>query len=719
MWIAPHSVSTVVAQTLAAAEGNGSTGVHAVLLQAGVDSVVAHRLTSVLQAKSGAQLPATLFSDNPSLAHVARAFALHAREATSNVPTANDSSTLSTAFLAHATAREERVHDARGTVEAFVPPHRRRVVCAYETGKRRASGRHIGSLSYALITKDDILNAVPRLFCDASHAFALAPDQQPVCAIDNICANTRQPDLWASALHSLLAFTHDLVQRRRAPFVVLLHRISSKPLLLRLVPHSKIGRVGSAARGTRELVSIHLSKQALQGLAIRAVKSAHMQQRGAEGLADRIIRLAGASPAEAKSPGSLHDAVSTCLSSWLPQALDRPDEGFMQLGAESRQLQNISARLADALSCILPATLMFDYASARRLSAYIATQIPTTTSRFAPPQSTPRYSFDSLSTKNHLNLPMLPIPSLGDTLRRLVESCRAVTSSGGDCDDLERDAEVFLDGTGKKLQAILESDDHTNFMQRHWNETYLRSRACHPVHVSPFFKLKDAPGQSAPLRCADFVLAFVRWSRKVVAGQLVADLGPRCVSAMGTLFNAAKVPKPEMDAFSQDIDARHIIILANGNIFKLDVIDDSGKLLVDAQTLAELLEDTAASAPSEDSVCVLTSANRDVWARERSRLMAIDRNPPVIRGIEHAIVVVAVDSSPCKSTSNEAAALLMGDVTSRWFDKQQIVLLHSVQSQSVIAAELLDAPSPPPPSPPPPAVRADTFFFDFAGFEEI
>jgi hypothetical protein len=59
-----------------------------------------------------------------------------------------------------------------------------------------------------------------------------------------------------------------------------------------------------------------------------------------------------------------------------------------------------------------------------------------------------------------------------------------------------------------------------SYIQKHWDDMYLTIRCSHPVNVSPYFKLVDDPSKGQFRRAAEFALAYVRWTRKILAGAL-------------------------------------------------------------------------------------------------------------------------------------------------------------------------------------------------------
>ena len=289
-------------------------------------------------------------------------------------------------------------------------------------------------------------------------------------------------------------------------------------------------------------------------------------------------------------------------------------------------------------------------------------------------------SIFDFSQKNYLQLPRLPIPDLADTIETLLASCR-VHDAGEPYQNLVAKANAFLHSTGKELQAQLRVMDQNegypfNYVQAIWDDLYLENRLSHPINTAPFFQL-NADRVSGETLTARFVANIVRWTLDLREGQLSVK-GGLCNSAMGKQFATAKIPKSKRDEIIQCDDSNNIILLCNGNIVSLPVVVD--KKVVDPKVIEEAMDYVANLPKDEHAISSLTATSRDIWANERTRLIDHNKeNAALLSKIDNAIVVLSIDTTVDSSSHDQASqALLAGDITSRWFDKHQIILLkHS------------------------------------------
>jgi len=83
---------------------------------------------------------------------------------------------------------------------------------------------------------------------------------------------------------------------------------------------------------------------------------------------------AAAQPPTTAASTSVQRAVDTVFKQWLPAALDAPDEGFMQLGADSLELTRISYELSDKLGFPVTEMTMLDFGTLSSLRHHLFEQ---------------------------------------------------------------------------------------------------------------------------------------------------------------------------------------------------------------------------------------------------------------------------------------------------------------------------------------------------------
>lgn len=143
------------------------------------------------------------------------------------------------------------------------------------------------------------------------------------------------------------------------------------------------------------------------------------------------------------------------------------------------------------------------------------------------------------------------------------------------------------------------------------------------------------------------------------------------------LFGETRIPQKSADELLVTPDSRHIVILRGAHVYALDVIDTSGAVLNDAviaSKINELIQNTPhAPSTSEPLVGMLTSQERDWWAKERQELLRSPINSETIRMIDEALFVVALDygsyDGPNGFDSNTMSWGVMGQNEHRWWDK--------------------------------------------------
>eukprot|EP01062_Namystynia_karyoxenos_P075683 TRINITY_DN7325_c0_g1_i1.p1 TRINITY_DN7325_c0_g1~~TRINITY_DN7325_c0_g1_i1.p1 ORF type:complete len:632 (+),score=177.23 TRINITY_DN7325_c0_g1_i1:104-1999(+) len=309
-------------------------------------------------------------------------------------------------------------------------------------------------------------------------------------------------------------------------------------------------------------------------------------------------------------------------------------------------------------------------------------------------------SLAALPTTNHLGLPRLPIPKLDDTLDRYLKSVQPLVSE----DDFaahRKKVEALRKGSGPQLQRSLEERDAKGengafHFESYWSDMYLSARCPNTVHISPFYVFADAPdGDTDPCsRAARFTVAAAEWVlRARKPGGIPADGGD--MSYLGQFFGTARIPKEKTDALEHHAESsRHIAVQCAGDFYRVEVIQTDGTAVSAADlraTFAAILDKHDrpiwGSAPSAEQIGlgILTTEDRDVWARHRAALLEGDssgNNKRSLAGIDSALLVVALDH--CKPSFDHG---LLGNCRSmlhgvtvpqrthcnRWYDKMQLV----------------------------------------------
>lgn len=309
------------------------------------------------------------------------------------------------------------------------------------------------------------------------------------------------------------------------------------------------------------------------------------------------------------------------------------------------------------------------------------------------------------------SLPRLPIPALEKTCERylaaqqplLIEEAFRKTK-----DNVDR----FLTTTGPQLQQLLKAKDaknkHTSYISEPWFDMYLRDRVPLPINYNPLLMMNpDArPAYNDQLvRTTNLVVSSLRFMKSLRAKQLepevfhlnpaksdthtfrtVASMTPSFISTYVAyafkafpldmsqyqgLFGATRIPETDKDRIYRNEDSRHLVVLRNGNFYSVDVLDEAGNIESPETLLARfqhVLSDNRP--PAENPLGLLTTENRDTWAKIRYHLSEIG-NEKALRTVDSALFCLCLDDSridperPIPMIRN----FLFGEGNNRWFDK--------------------------------------------------
>lgn len=313
------------------------------------------------------------------------------------------------------------------------------------------------------------------------------------------------------------------------------------------------------------------------------------------------------------------------------------------------------------------------------------------------------------------SLPRLPIPKLEDTCGRYLKAVEPLLSQA----DLQRTTKVvesFRDGEGKVLQEALKAKDkqnkHTSYVSSYWFDMYLKDRQSIVLNYNPFMMFSEdtrKPYNDQLVRATNFVVSSMRMLktlranilepevyhlypeksdnkrfRKLVSllpksiswyGALVHKAFPLDMSQYGNLFNSTRIPRIGKDEIWKDPTAKHLLVLRNGNFYVFDILDRDGNVRSPNEILSCLkyIIDDKSSRP-EHSVGVLTSENRDVWAKAREKLVAAG-NEQTLRLVDSATFVLSLEDINTEDPNTLSRLFLYGDPANRWFDKNFTVIM--------------------------------------------
>ncbi|KAG8199407.1 hypothetical protein JTE90_000275 [Oedothorax gibbosus] len=292
------------------------------------------------------------------------------------------------------------------------------------------------------------------------------------------------------------------------------------------------------------------------------------------------------------------------------------------------------------------------------------------------------------------SLPRLPVPPLHPSLEKYLLSVRPLLTE----EEYNNTVKVVKDfgapnGLGSQLHALLKERAKVteNWLDEWWLDTaYLGFRSPLVVYSSP--------GLVFPLKDFNTVERQLRFAARLVAGALdfkmLIDNFALPLETMGgkpldmaqyyKIFSTCRIPECPTDSLVfhalHPESPKHIVVAHNNHYFSVDVYGDDGKPLNESQLLAQLQSVVAQSSIEKSPIGVLTTLDRDSWAKAYKRLRKYDyQNKESIKSIQKAIFLLCLDKivpdTNCLNRKTHAALQTIhgggpkGNAGNRWYDK--------------------------------------------------
>ncbi|KAK9419086.1 hypothetical protein SUNI508_01063 [Seiridium unicorne] len=209
---------------------------------------------------------------------------------------------------------------------------------------------------------------------------------------------------------------------------------------------------------------------------------------------------------------------------------------------------------------------------------------------------------------------------------------------------------------------------------------------CRRAPVAPWTSImgaqRDNSGKrhSQAERAAIITSAAISYRQAMNAGEVEPqEIAGRleCTWGWEWLFNSTRVPQLKCDkvvsyAPSPDdhIVQGHVAVLRKGRLFKVMLQDEDGKD-VSFQHLQATFEAIVARVEGDDVLSgLLTTDERDSWAKIRETLLALDpSNVEYLHVLDTAMFVLCLDAGSPETPEQIARQGYIGDGLNRWFDK--------------------------------------------------
>ncbi|GFS32173.1 carnitine O-acetyltransferase [Nephila pilipes] len=292
------------------------------------------------------------------------------------------------------------------------------------------------------------------------------------------------------------------------------------------------------------------------------------------------------------------------------------------------------------------------------------------------------------------SLPRLPVPPLHPSLEKYLLSVRPLLTE----EEYHNTVKIVKDfgapgGLGVKLHTMLKERAKVteNWLEEWWlNSAYLDFRM-------PLVSY-SSPGLVFPVKTFDSVDRQLRYAARLVAGALefkslidnyslpLDKMGgqPLDMSQYYKIFSTCRIPGFPKDSLifhgEAPVKPKHIVVAHNNHYFKVNVYGEDGRPLNERQLLTQFQNVVAQSSVPKSPIGILTTLQRDVWAKAYKRLRKFDaKNKESIQAIQESIFLLCLDKTVSDAgTLNRKTHVALqtihgggptGNAGNRWFDK--------------------------------------------------
>lgn len=336
------------------------------------------------------------------------------------------------------------------------------------------------------------------------------------------------------------------------------------------------------------------------------------------------------------------------------------------------------------------------------------------------------------------SLPLLPIPSITDSLRRYLFFLSPLVSPVELNEATRHAADFVLSKAANDAQADLIKHarlvrSSESYLSQLWLNSYLMTRTPLPIHTTPQLTFRDDTSHPLKMRqaarAADLTHAAARFcldlaaeavpppvfhTRKISSSSLIHDIAsclpsairspaffllgayPLDVSQFANLFSSTRIPRRNKDELKShwalwplkvgdviEPPPRHILVLRKSQCYTVNVFEKDGTSsppdVLEARFEAILADaDNSINYPHHSSpIASLTSADRDTWADARTELLLDRVNERSLQLADSALFALTLDESAPSTLSDISRAMLVGDGRNRWFDKSFNLVVFS------------------------------------------
>eukprot|EP00924_Labyrinthula_sp_SR-Ha-C_P006992 maker-scaffold_8-snap-gene-6.12-mRNA-1 protein AED:0.02 eAED:0.02 QI:253/1/1/1/1/1/3/57/659 len=312
------------------------------------------------------------------------------------------------------------------------------------------------------------------------------------------------------------------------------------------------------------------------------------------------------------------------------------------------------------------------------------------------------------------SLPKLPIPSLEDTHKNFQYFSKPMFNSV-DYEQLEKRSKEFFSSpqVREAQEAIISQDksEYSSFISKPWYDMYLRDRRPLIINSNPHITFNDIsfsehPGISKQTKtAAEFILASLSFYLDLKNEKLEPDVFhtkagtdksklyqyssaftpkklafytsylfggyPLDMSQYDNLFASTRIPKQEKDTLVKSSNPKHIVVQHGSKFYSLQVLDENENIISKSSLMNQLEEILSSGEDShKPSLGAFTTQDRDIWAANREKLIALDeKNKNSLGAIDSALFGLCLDSSSPDTYEKVSSTMLHGKGKNRWMDK--------------------------------------------------
>ena len=144
----------------------------------------------------------------------------------------------------------------------------------------------------------------------------------------------------------------------------------------------------------------------------------------------------------------------------------------------------------------------------------------------------------------------------------------------------------------------------------------------------------------------------------------------------------------------------HLAVMSRGQLYTMDLFHADGISLTveeiqqQLETILEMSKRAQAGHDAQAPIGILTTEERDTWARLRSKLIeAHQDNQQALHAVESAMFLLVLEGACPEAIEDQAKTMFLGDGRNRWYDKSfQLIVFENACAGVNVEGSWADAP---------------------------